>query len=208
MRFVLFVEGHTERMAIPAFLKRWLDPRTSQPVGIRPVRFNGWAQMMKEMPKKAVMYLNGPTAHEIIAVIGLLDLYGPTIYPQDLKSAEERLSWAVEELQDSVEQARFRVFFAVHEVEAWLLSDPGLFPSPIASALAGKARHPEEVNFDHPPSELLDRLYREKTGHTYKKVTHGKELFDRLDPNLAYGKCPRLKAMLDEMLNMAKAAGL
>ena len=39
MKFVLFVEGHTER-AIPEFLKRWLDPQLSQRAGIQTVRFS------------------------------------------------------------------------------------------------------------------------------------------------------------------------
>ena len=36
----------------------------------------------------------------------------------------------------------------------------------------------------------------------------GAELFAELDPATAYGKCPMLKAMLDDMLMLAKAAGL
>jgi hypothetical protein len=27
MKFVLFVEGHTEKKAVPRFLKKWLDPQ-------------------------------------------------------------------------------------------------------------------------------------------------------------------------------------
>ncbi|MBE9542762.1 MAG: hypothetical protein IMF01_10630 [Proteobacteria bacterium] len=54
----------------------------------------------------------------------------------------------------------------------------------------------------------VGKLYREKTRHTYKKVTHGKELFDKLDPEVAYQKCLRLKHLLDDMLKMAKEAGL
>ena len=42
MKFVLFVEGHTEKAALPAFLKRWLDPQLEQRVGLKPVRFEGW----------------------------------------------------------------------------------------------------------------------------------------------------------------------
>jgi hypothetical protein len=40
VNFALFVEGPTER-AIPAFIKRWLDPRLTRPVGVKPVRFHG-----------------------------------------------------------------------------------------------------------------------------------------------------------------------
>jgi hypothetical protein len=35
-------------------------------------------------------------------------------------------------------------------------------------------------------------------------VTHGKDLFDKLNPEVAYRKCPHLKDLLDEMLRMAK----
>jgi len=45
-------------------------------------------------------------------------------------------------------------------------------------------------------------------GRSYKKVTYGKELFDQLSPEIAVQKCPRLKEMLDEMLKLAKTAGL
>jgi hypothetical protein len=46
-----------------------------------------------------------------------------------------------------------------------------------------------------------DRLYK-----GYKKIVYGSELFDRLDPSVAYSKCPYLAKMLDEMLTMAKSA--
>ena len=42
MKFILFVEEHTEDKALPAFLKRWLDRRLESPVGIQTVRFSGW----------------------------------------------------------------------------------------------------------------------------------------------------------------------
>jgi hypothetical protein len=70
-----------------------------------------------------------------------------------------------------------------------------------------KAVNPETVNFDEPPAKLLERLYSQKTGRRYKKVTNGRELFGRLDPGVAYGKCPRLKELLDKMLELAEAAG-
>jgi len=78
----------------------------------------------------------------------------------------------------------------------------------IRKALPGKTQHPETVNFDEPPSKLLQRLYKEKIKRTYKKVTHGKALFDRLDPAIAYKKCPYLRELFDEMLKIAREAGL
>jgi len=57
MKFVLFVEGYTEEKIIAPFLKRWLDPRLQQRVGIQVVRFDGWAEMVDDLPVKAPMYL-------------------------------------------------------------------------------------------------------------------------------------------------------
>lgn len=75
MKFILFCEGDTERKALPNFLKRWLDPRLGKPIGIKPVGFAGWPELVKDAPTKARLHLNN---NDVIAVISLLDLYGPT----------------------------------------------------------------------------------------------------------------------------------
>ena len=100
---------------------------------------------------------------------------------------------------------RFFQFFAVYEVEAWLLSEPKNFPFVIQKAFTNKIDHPETVNFDEPPAKLLERLYSSYVKRTYKKVVNGKELFGRLDPDVAYQKCPKLKVLLDKMLELARA---
>jgi len=208
MKFIFLVEGYTEQKTIPAFLKRWLDARLTQRVGIQVDRFDGWSELVADLPKKVPMYLHGPKAEDIIAVAALLDLYGPTFYPEHLTPARERQAWAVEELQRRVAEARFRMFFAVHEVEAWLLSNPTLFPEPVTRALPGKIRQPETVNFDEPPAALLEKLYRERQRRHYKKVTNGSALFPQLSPDLVYEKCPYFRQMMDELLTLAKEAGL
>ena len=208
MKFILFVEGHTEHQAIAAFLKRWLDPRLNLPAGVQPVRFDGWSEMVRDMPKKAQIYLEAPKG-DVIAVIALLDIYGmQLLYPKEISSVEERFDWAKKHLQGEVNHSKFHQFFAVHETEAWLLSEPKLFPTEIAKILKGKAEKPETVNHDEPPAKLLEHLYISKTGHGYKKVTEARNLFPILDPDIAYEKCPYLKMLLDEMLALAKAAGL
>ena len=75
MKFVIFVEGYTEKKAIAPFIKRWLDPRLNQRVGIHTVRFDEWSEMIKDMSNKTQRYLNGPDRDETIAVVALLDLY-------------------------------------------------------------------------------------------------------------------------------------
>ena len=207
MKIVLFVEGHTEHQAVAAFLKRWLDIRLDKPVGVQTVRFEGWPELVASCANQAQRHLNGPKA-DVIAVLALLDLYGPTFYPSDKITAAARYKWAKVYLEEKVDQTKFSQHFAVHETEAWLLSDPFIFPAEVKKALEGKYPRPEIVNFDTPPAMLLERLYSSKTGRQYKKVTNGKELFAKLDPAVAYDKCPSLKALLDEMLLLSQQAGL
>jgi hypothetical protein len=205
MRFVLFVEGDTER-ALPSFLKRWLDPRLPQRVRITPVCFTGWAELRREVRKRAHLYLNGPQAVEIIAVISIFDLYGPTFYPPHLASAGERYDWAKREIEREVAHPKFRQFFAVHETEAWLLSQPEIFPAEVRGGFPGRINQPETVNLTEPPSHLLGRLYRDKLHRTYKKIVNGGELFEQLNPDVAYNKCPRLRELLNEILLLAQKA--
>ncbi len=207
MKFILFVEGHTEDKALPKFLKRWLDPQLPSPVGIKTVRFEGWPQLVKDAPTKARMHLQGPDKADIIAVISLLDLYGPTIYPEHVSSAAAKHDWAKQFLEAAVGQEKFFQFFAVHEVEAWLLSDPTIFPPEVRKVLPPKAKQPETVNFNEPPAKLLERLYSLHAKRSYKKVVTGKELFDKLDPGVAYRQCPKLKLLLDKMLELALDVG-
>ena len=192
MKFVLFVEGDTER-ALPPFLKRWLDPTLPQRVGITTVRFTGWAELRREVGKRAHLYLNGPQADEIIAVISLLDLYGPTFYPAHLNGADERYEWAKSDIEREVGHPNFRQFFAVHETEAWLLSQPDLFPDEVRRGFPGRVGQPEIVNFTEPPSKLLGRLYKDKLHRTYKKIVDGRDLFERTDPEIAYNRCPKAR---------------
>lgn len=208
MRFILLVEGQTERGTAASFLKRWLDPQLKQPVGIQVAAFDGYADLVRKMATKARMHLDGPKQSEIVGVIGLLDLYGPNFYPPGKGTAEERYAWGKEHFEAEVGLDRFRMFFAVHEFEAWLLSQPEIFPRDVKNALPNKIAQPERVNFSEPPAKLLDRIYLQHTRNGYKKTTYGKQLFAKLDPNVAIPKCPYLKAMLDEMLSLAKAAGL
>lgn len=208
MKFVLLVEGQTETACIGNFLKRWLDPQLNQPVGIAPVKFNGWTHFEKEVAKKSKHYLRSPATDKIVAVIGLLDLYGPNFYPAHLSTEDQRHDWATDKFQKEVNDSRFRMYFAVHEFEAWLFSQSSILPQEIRSGIPGKASQPETINDVEPPSKLLKRLYRERLRQEYKKVTYGKNLFDKLDPEVAADKCPRLKTMLNEMLAMAKDAGL
>ncbi|HTN02294.1 MAG TPA: DUF4276 family protein, partial [Planctomycetaceae bacterium] len=114
----------------------------------------------------------------------------------------------VRHFESEVDRSRFRMFFAVHEFEAWLLSQPEIFRQEVQKRLPNRISAPETVNFDKPPSKLLNQIYLEATNKRYKKTTDGGTLFRKLQPDVAVDKCPYLKAMLEEMLLLAKAAGL
>lgn len=207
MKIVLFVEGHTEKKALPAFFKRWLDPQLTSPVGIKTVRFEGWRDYYGEIDKKVSLHLSGEARVKVVGAIGLLDLYGPTFYPSDKKATAERYKWAKEHIEGKVNHTLFRQHFAVHETEAWLLSDPSVLPEEVRVALPGRCERPETVNFHEPPAKLIERLYRGRLHRSYKKVTDGATAFRKLDPAIAREKCPYLKSVLDDMLRLARGDG-
>jgi len=209
MKFLLFAEGRTEEMALRDFLARWLNERLSQPVGVRVVKLGGSGNFQKAIAQKVAFHLGRDMGGEVIAAVGLLDLYEGAAYPPDRTTAEDRYEWGVRYYEGLVGNERFRMFFAVHETEAWLLSDPGIFPSVVAEAIGSEcATAPEAVDFDDPPAKRLRGVYRTALRKRYRKVADGVRLFRKLDPQVAYEKCPYLRRMLDEMLRLAREAGL
>jgi len=200
VKFVLFVEGASERKSLPEFFKRWLDPKLPAPVRIAPVKAEGWRDFLRKMPRKIGEHVRD---QNVIGVIGLLDLSGPE-YPPEKRTVAERYPWLVEQMQTKVAAEKFHPFAAVHELEAWLLSDPTIFPPEIRDTLLSKVSSPEGVNFDEPPKKLLTRLYREKLKKSYRATVDTVNLFARLDPAKAYTKCPYLRSLLEKMLELAK----
>jgi len=205
MRLVLFVEGRSENLAIKEFLKRWLDKRTLQPLGLQTARFDGWPELVKDVPVKVPLYLR---KDDVLGVVSLLDLYGPTFYPDGVRSAKDRWEWGRGYMQNLHQDERYRHYFACHEFEAWLFSDPGIFPQAVRQVWPPKLKAPEDINFTQTPKSRLDALYEKGTGKGYKPTSNGKELFRKLDPEQAAGKCPRLREFLDGLLHLARGRNL
>lgn len=204
MKIVVLAEGDTERRALGDFFKRWLADRPQgAQVGVQVVNLKGSSTYVKDLPKKVALHLG---MKDVCGVMGLLDLYGldlPEPCPRSANTPQEKKQWAKKHLESVAGNPRFRQHFAVHELEAWLLSDPSLFPGEIGKSLAAKAGHPEHVNSTTPPAKLLKNLFEKHAKRSYRKTTDGADLFRKLDPHLAASKCPALRALLDDMLEMS-----
>lgn len=91
MKIVVFVEGKTEKRALPDFLGRWLGPpRLRERVGIETVMLSGWRKYLKEVPRRIPLHLARPVKAGVLACAGLLDFHGPSIYPAGMSTANAR----------------------------------------------------------------------------------------------------------------------
>lgn len=107
----------------------------------------------------------------------------------------EILDQIVPEFQDRVE-----VYFAVQEIEAWLIADPNGFCTLYKHAprqlvdevarLAPSGQSPEDAIDCHPmPSEYLTELTR-KHGLQYRKTIEGPQALGRVAPDVVAQRCP------------------
>lgn len=207
MKFILFVEGDTEKSLAP-FLKQWLDARLTHKVGIQIVKFSGFGEFKKDLKKRVELHLNQDDNNEIISVIALIDIYGLELnYPPEINNVQKRKQWATQYFEGQVTNSRFKVFFAIHETEAWLLSDPNIFQKNVRNSFPVRFNKPEEVNFNEPPSVQLNNLYLAHAHQRYRKILDGSSLFDKLDPNIVCNKCPSFKSMMETLLQLAQDTG-
>lgn len=116
-------------------------------------------------------------------------------FPASVTEVEEKVAWAKQELESCAKDMRFRQFFAVYELEAWLLSDTGLFPNEVKNALPASLS--EKVNSSEPPSKLIGKLYQSKIRKPYKKQADGEKFFCETGP----------KNSLSEVSALESAAG-
>lgn len=208
MKFVLFVEGDAEELALAKWLGRWLNPQLLEPVSFEVNNLGGNKRFLREIVKYVRRTLDERSDGDIIACIGLLDLYGFPGFPKDCQTVDERYNWAQKTVERDVGRSQFHMYFAVHEFEAWLLSRSDIFDPTVRNGVEKIGDRPETVDFNNSPAKRLDALYMGKLKRKYVKTLDGNGLFGRLDPEEARRKCPYLRNMLDDLLRMAKDARL
>jgi len=213
VRFVVLVEGDTERRMLGRLLGCWLNKegRLGSKVGVHAESVGGCPATAPETVRRAATHLTAPKRSDVIAVAALSDWYTPDqgLQRDVPKETADPIAWAASRLERKANLGpRFRAFFAVHEIEAWLWSQPDVLPRDVAAAVAADKRAPEEVNENEPPSHRLKRLYRKHFNRDYRKVADGANLFRELRPEVAYDRCPHLAKMLDWMLEKARETGL
>ena len=170
-------------------------------LGITVVRFQGVSNYLNDVVQKVSLFLDDSRAN---FVFGLVDLYGIPPSRIDLSKCatiRDKVETArahMRNLVDPVYRDRFRQHFAVHEVEAWLLACPEVWPRAVRDEI--QRRPPEEVNFNEPPARFLKRILRGR----YQKKRTAMNLFPRIDPQAASEKCPYLNALMQDLLRVAK----
>ena len=171
-------------------------------VGVDVVKFKGSGDYRLSFAERATVLAG---SGRFAAIFGLLDLYQSGLdYPPHL-SLDAKYVWAKQQLEESAGVIGFRQHFAVHETEAWLLSDSTVLPDRVRRKLPASVATPERVDFREPPARVLQQAFWDALGKKYKKIEDGVDLFRRLDPEKAYERCPHLKLLLDDMLELAKS---
>jgi hypothetical protein len=169
MKFVLFVEGHTEKLAVPQLLKRWLDPRLAKPVGIKVSRFEGW--------------LSG-------------QLYRCCL-PSRLGEGVLRASDRTRSLPPALCRARVGSLAPCRTESLAAIDSRG-----VAIDSAG------EGQLQGASGQAARPALYEQIEQALQEDHRRSEFFQALDPAVAYAKCPNLKLLLDDMLQLAQEVGL
>jgi hypothetical protein len=88
-------------------------------------------------------------------------------------------------------------------LEAWLLSQPDIFPAETRKDVQALSAKPEEVDLGQPPKRRLREIFEHRLKRGYQPRIDGAKLFRKLDPQELRNKCPLFRAMVDELAALA-----
>lgn len=159
----------------------------------------------KELRSRVCFNLKTPG---VLAVFALVDLKGFSLnYPTDVVSYRDKAKFIKTHLKgflsDLPESVKFYPHVAVHDIEAWILADENAVANYFRkSTINYNANSPEAIDFDKPPSHLLEDFFIENKGHRYRKTVHASELFLAVNFDTVYNKCPHFRDFFDDLIKV------
>ena len=197
-RIAIIVEGATETMFKPA-IRRFLQTTLA---GQMP-RLDFVPQDGRLPKGPALCRLVRNLLRDHNAVVALTDVYTGTTPPDFTNAADAKRqlrAWVGEE-------PRFHPHAAQFEVEAWLLPYWPRIQKVAGSTRGAPPGSPETVNHDQPPARLLNAVFGAgTTKRRYSKTRDGSAILRDQNIEVAAAACPELRAFLDTLLQIAKAA--
>ncbi|MDR2208524.1 MAG: DUF4276 family protein [Azoarcus sp.] len=224
IRLKILVEGPSEEV----FVKQVLAPHLKQhKVNVTPViivtkkRVDGYEHRGGGLSWKKVLEHLRYLANDSDAISTLFDFYGlPKKFPGYREAcAEQNPRNGVEVLEERLAQEfkhpNFIPFFALHEFETWLFSDPDTvatyFGEPVLANELRKAVQgavePEFINHGiktHPKKRLDDML--DKLSLAYKETSDGPILMSNIGISTVRSACPHFSGWLDRLEQLGKMA--
>jgi hypothetical protein len=204
-RIAVLCEGATEELALRHFVTRQWEQDGLGSVSLDSRDLRGH---LDRVGRLACVDLDEPN---VLAVFALVDLYGVSLVthlPNDALHAKvERVrAWLKNQLGDHTRAHDFLPHVSVHEVEAWILAegsalsrrlrDPGITPDPQA----------ESKNFENPPSDRLNDLFRRTKSRRYHKILDGTPLFKTMRFEPVYRSCRYFREFYDDLTAVARRA--
>ena len=201
---MILCEGRTEELAVRHFVARqWRE------AGLTSVSLD--CRNLSGQPKKvgpyATMYLDEP---DVLAVFTLVDLNRMNLvtYARD-DELEEKVQRVQGWLRNQVhEHSRARDFFphvSVHEVEAWILAEGKALSRRLGDSNITPDSKAEFKNFQNPPSNRLNDLFRRIKSRRYQKIEDGTPLFKATQFQPVYDSCPYFRHFYDDLKALTRA---
>ena len=211
MTIVIYCEGETEQRVLPFLLNYFQARRRADEAQARlsARSLNGVSAYLTKI---------GPAVRNRIdvegdqVVFGLIDFYRCGLHFVRPKAQDtDTLARRVEHLESQIHELiptgcrrHFHQHFAVHEIEAWILSDEEPLHKRLGDSQLGPWPRPEEVNLNKSPSTQIMELYWNKRRESYQKTTDGENLLRKANPDRIYEKCPYFREFVDEVLEACK----
>ena len=114
-----------------------------------------------------------------------------------------RIDLITDQLVRDINTSRFIPYFQIHEFESLLFSEPEKLINLLKSLyktntrkLEQELRNPEEINFDLPPSKLI-----ESVEPLYAKLRDGTLLMKKLNIQTIIDRCPYFKQWIDSIVS-------